>query len=119
MANIYRYKRHMVYYYEITANSLKEAEKALDKIWAGNYKDMKLSEYKLDEVIKIEPPASTILDKGLPVSEDQELPTSKQTPDVPKVKLAKKAVKKAAKKTSTKTAKTAKKKPAKKTTKRK
>lgn len=115
MANIYRYKRHMVYYYEITANSLKEAEKALDKIWAGNYKDMKLSEYKLDEIIKIEPPASTILDKGLPVSEDQELPTSKQTPAVPKVKPAKKAVKK----TSTKTAKTAKKKPAKKTTKRK
>jgi len=109
MANIYRYKRNMVYYYEVTANSLKEAEKALDKVWAGNYKNMELSDYVLVKTIKIEPPAPTALDKGSPVSdpvpEEQKLP-----------KPAKKAAKKATKKPA---AKTAKKKPAKKTTKRK
>ena len=95
----------MVYYYEVTANSLKEAEKALDKVWAGNYKNMELSDYVLVKTIKIEPPAPTALDKGSPVPDP--VPEEQRVP-----KPAKKATKKPA-------AKTAKKKPAKKTTKRK
>jgi len=93
MAQIYRYKRTHVYYYEVVANDAKSANELIRKSWAGSYKDMELSDYVLVKTTRFDPkPVLAVTPVEVEVVEEK--------PAVKKVakKAAKKAVKKAAKK---------------------
>ena len=56
MPSIYKYKRTHVYYYEVTANNAKDAQKALQKVWAGNYTGLDLSDYVLVKTTAVQAP---------------------------------------------------------------
>ena len=95
MPQVYRYKRTHVYYYEVVANDVKTANEQVRKVWAGSYKDMKLSDYELIKTSKFE--AKPVI-TAEPETE----------PEVETKAVVKKAAKKVAKKAAKKTAKKAK-----------
>ena len=99
MAQVYRYKRTHVYYYEVVANDAKSANELIRKVWAGSYKDMELSDYALVKTTRFDP--KPVL-AATPVEPEVEVVEEK--PAVKKVakKAAKKAVKKTAKKATKK-----------------
>ena len=95
MAQVYRYKRTHVYYYEVVANDAKSANELIRKVWAGSYKDMELSDYALVKTTRFDPKPVLAVTPAEP-----EVEVVEEKPAVKKVakKAAKKAVKKAAKK---------------------
>ena len=97
MAQVYRYKRTHVYYYEVVANDAKTAAEMVRKVWAGSYKDMELSDYALVKTSKFDPKPAAIMAPAEPEAA-QTKPAAKKAVK----KTAKKAVKKAAKKAGTK-----------------
>ena len=97
MAQVYRYKRTHVYYYEVVANDAKSANELIRKVWAGSYKDMELSDYALVKTTRFDPkPVLAVTPVEPEVEVVEEKPAVK--------KVAKKAVKKVVKKTAAKKA---------------
>ena len=104
MPSIYKYKRTHVYYYEVTANNLKDAQKALQKVWAGNYTGLDLSDYVLVKTTAVQAPKPFPAETVQPQEETVKAkpqPKLKKTPTV-KAKPEKKPVKKTAKKKAAK-----------------
>jgi hypothetical protein len=99
MPQVYRYKRTHVYYYEVVANDVKTANEQVRKVWAGSYKDMKLSDYELVKTSKFE--AKPVITAEPEVEVEPEVETKAVVKKAAK-KVAKKAAKKTAKKAKTK-----------------
>ena len=96
MAQIYRYKRTHVYYYEVVANDAKSANGLIRKSWAGSYKDMELSDYVLVKTTRFDPKPVLAVTPTEPEEKVEVKPVVK--------KAVKKAAKKAVKKTAAKKA---------------
>ena len=93
MAQVYRYKRTHVYYYEVVANDAKSANELIRKVWAGSYKDMELSDYALVKTTRFDPkPVLAVTPAEPEVEVVEEKPAVKK---VAKKTAAKKATKKA------------------------
>ena len=93
MAQVYRYKRTHVYYYEVVANDAKTAGEMVRRVWAGSYKDMELSDYALVKTSKFDPKPAAVT---APADAEAEVVQTKLA--------AKKAAKKPVKKTKAKKA---------------
>ena len=82
MPSIYKYKRTHVYYYEVTANNAKDAQKALQKVWAGNYTNLELSDYVLVKTTAVQAPKLFPAELAQPeiIAEVKPKPSVKKTP---------------------------------------
>jgi hypothetical protein len=101
MAQVYRYKRTHVYYYEVVANDAKSANELIRKVWAGSYKDMELSDYALVKTTRFDPkPVLAVMPVEPEVEVVEEKPAVKKVAKKAVKKTAKKATKKAVKKTA-------------------
>jgi len=101
MAQVYRYKRTHVYYYEVVANDAKSANELIRKVWAGSYKDMELSDYALVKTTRFDPkPVLAVTPVEPEVEVVEEKPAVKKVAKKAVKKTAKKATKKAVKKTA-------------------
>jgi hypothetical protein len=101
MAQVYRYKRTHVYYYEVVANDAKSANELIRKVWAGSYKDMELSDYALVKTTRFDPkPVLAVTPVEPEVEVVEEKPAVKKAAKKAVKKTAKKATKKAVKKTA-------------------
>ena len=99
MAQVYRYKRTHVYYYEVVANDAKTAGEMVRRVWAGSYKDMELSDYALVKTSKFDPKPVAVT---APAELEEEVIQTKPAAKKAVKKTAKKAAKKVTKKASTK-----------------
>jgi hypothetical protein len=88
------------------ANSAKEAQKALEKIWAGSYKNLELSDYVLVKTLPVEAPKPFAkLPEPEPVEVEEPKKVTKplaKTAKKPQAKTAKKIAKKKAQKRTAK-----------------
>jgi len=99
MAQVYRYKRTHVYYYEVVANDAKTAAEMVRRVWAGSYKDMELSDYALVKTSKFDSKPAAVM---APAEPEPEAAQAKPAAKKAVKKTAKKAAKKATKKAGTK-----------------
>jgi hypothetical protein len=102
MAQVYRYKRTHVYYYEVVANDAKSANELIRKSWAGSYKDMELSDYVLVKTTRFDPKPVLAVTPTEPEEKVEVKPVMKKAVKKAAKKAMKKTAKKATKKASTK-----------------
>ena len=102
MPSIYKYKRTHVYYYEVTANNLKDAQKALQKVWAGNYTNLDLSDYVLVKTTAVQAPKPFPAERVQPTEIIAEVKPKTSVKKTPKTKPKTTKPSKKAKKTARK-----------------